>query len=237
MTALVGPAALGAALVLVQCLALTAAAPGVAGGGVIELNTSNFHLTNEGLWFVEFMAPWCHNCKNMEPALMQLARAMADRALVGKVNCEENKDLCRLYGVQAYPWMFAMAAESMARYAGTRTAADMEHFLVGFPETPHEKRPAFVRAVDEQPAPQASPTLAAALTAAAAAEAVPEPHAIAVHSAQPHAGEECSNALWFLGGALTASLVFAVGIALRLYMADGDDYPVLPVWGKASKRR
>ncbi|KAF4624513.1 hypothetical protein G7Y89_g13659 [Cudoniella acicularis] len=54
---------------------------------------------------VEFYAPWCGHCKNLQPAYEKAAKNLAGLAKVAAVNCDEesNKPFCGGFGVQGFP--------------------------------------------------------------------------------------------------------------------------------------
>ncbi len=54
---------------------------------------------------VDFWAPWCGPCRIVEPVVEKLAREMAGRLRVAKVNADENPMLSSRYGVQGIPTM------------------------------------------------------------------------------------------------------------------------------------
>jgi protein disulfide-isomerase A6 len=74
---------------------------------VMELDPSNFDsvvLTNDTS-IVEFYAPWCGHCRNLQPEYVKAGRHLQDIAVVGAVNCDEshNKALCSKYRVEGFP--------------------------------------------------------------------------------------------------------------------------------------
>ncbi len=52
---------------------------------------------------VDFWAPWCGPCHVAAPEIRELAREMAGKALVLKVNTEEHPELAAQFGIQAIP--------------------------------------------------------------------------------------------------------------------------------------
>ncbi|KAI1361435.1 thioredoxin-domain-containing protein [Xylaria arbuscula] len=54
---------------------------------------------------VEFYAPWCGHCKNLQPAYEKAAKNLDGLAKVAAVNCDEdeNKQFCGSMGVQGFP--------------------------------------------------------------------------------------------------------------------------------------
>ena len=56
---------------------------------------------------IDFWAEWCGPCRMMSPIVAQLAEEYAGKAVIGKVNVDEEAELAAAFGVASIP-MFAV---------------------------------------------------------------------------------------------------------------------------------
>ena len=52
---------------------------------------------------IDFWAPWCGPCKTIGPVIEELAEIFKNRALIAKVNVDENQKAALTYGVRSIP--------------------------------------------------------------------------------------------------------------------------------------
>lgn len=58
---------------------------------------------------VDFWAPWCGPCKMVAPTLDKLAKELAGKVIVAKVNTDDDGEWAQKFGVQGIPTMLFVA--------------------------------------------------------------------------------------------------------------------------------
>ena len=79
---------------------------------------------------VDFWASWCGPCKMVAPELDAVAEEYAEKALVVKVNVDENQALAGKYSVMSIPTLiFFQGGKEMNRITGYRPRKDIAQAL------------------------------------------------------------------------------------------------------------
>jgi protein disulfide-isomerase-like protein len=106
-----------------------------ADGDAIVLTPDNFdeHVGQDQNALVEFYAPWCGHCKKLAPEWEVLGTAFKKipSVVIGKVDCDDHKELCGKYGVSGFPTIkyFPKNSQEPETYSGGRTADDLITFV------------------------------------------------------------------------------------------------------------
>ena len=77
----------------------------------VHLNNETFRqlLQGEKPALVEFWAPWCGHCVDLEAAFDEIAEAYADRLAIGKINIDEYPQLAEQYFIEFVPTLVIFA--------------------------------------------------------------------------------------------------------------------------------
>ena len=78
----------------------------------------------------DFWAEWCGPCRMAAPEVRELAREMAGKALVLKVNTEENPQVAARFNVQSIPnFVVLRNGQAVFQQAGFAPRAEMRRWL------------------------------------------------------------------------------------------------------------
>uniref|UniRef100_A0A665W7Z3 Protein disulfide-isomerase A6 n=1 Tax=Echeneis naucrates TaxID=173247 RepID=A0A665W7Z3_ECHNA len=100
---------------------------------VVELTDDNFDkmvLESDDVWLVEFFAPWCGHCKNLEPEWAAAATAVKEqtkgKVRLGAVDATVHQGLSSRYGIRGFPTIKVFRkGEEPEDYQGGRSRGDI----------------------------------------------------------------------------------------------------------------
>ena len=105
---------------------------------VIVLTDSDFDekvLKSPDAWFIEFYAPWCGHCKQLQPEWEKLAKRISKDVKVAKVDATVESKIASRFQVQGYPTIKFFPAggktdASVIDYSGNRDADSMAQWAL-----------------------------------------------------------------------------------------------------------
>jgi thioredoxin 2 len=101
----------------------------------VELTDRNFEQVVAGSELpvvVDFWAPWCGPCRQMAPQFAQAAGTLKGRALLVKVNSDDNPQTASRFGIRSIPTLVKLErGREVSRVAGARPAGQIVQFAAG----------------------------------------------------------------------------------------------------------
>jgi thioredoxin 1 len=90
-----------------------------------EFTDTNFNETaieGESLSVVDFWAEWCGPCRQVTPIIEELSKDYDGKALIGKMNVDDNPEVSMKYGIRSIPTiLFLKNGEIVDKHVGTAT--------------------------------------------------------------------------------------------------------------------
>jgi thioredoxin len=86
-------------------------------GKALEVTDGNFHdviMNADVPALVDFWAVWCGPCRVVAPIVEELAEEYAGRAVIGKMDVDQNKQVAIQLGIQAIPTLVLVKGGQIA---------------------------------------------------------------------------------------------------------------------------
>lgn len=101
--------------------------------GTVVITKDNFQkevLDSKVPVLLDFWAPWCGPCRMVGPIMEELAEDVKGKAIVGKVNVDEEVELAQKFGIMSIPTIMVFAGgEQKNKIVGFRDKADLRNLL------------------------------------------------------------------------------------------------------------
>ena len=80
--------------------------------------------------FVDFWAPWCGPCRIVGPIIEELAPSYAGKAVIGKLNVDDNPGVAQRFGVTSIPTMMMFKDGKLVdRIVGAAPKGALQQFI------------------------------------------------------------------------------------------------------------
>lgn len=100
---------------------------------VLKITTDNFEqevMKNEKPVLLDFWATWCGPCQMQGPIIDEAAEKLADKAVFGKVNVDEQPQLAQQYGVMSIPTLILFkGGQTAKKVVGVHSLEQIEQLI------------------------------------------------------------------------------------------------------------
>jgi thioredoxin 1 len=81
----------------------------------VEITDGNFeqYAKSGQLVVVDFWATWCGPCRSIAPIIDEISSEYEGKAVVGKVNVDENPEICEKFAIRNIPTILFIKNESV----------------------------------------------------------------------------------------------------------------------------
>ena len=101
--------------------------------GVKQVSDSDFDkvvVQGDKPAFVDFWAPWCGPCRIIGPFVEELAPSYQDKAIIAKLNVDDNPEVAQRYGVTSIPTvMMFKGGKLVDRAVGAMPKGELQKFI------------------------------------------------------------------------------------------------------------
>lgn len=75
---------------------------------------------------IDFWAEWCGPCRMVAPIIEELAEEYGDRVLIGKMDVDQNDEVCGQFGIRNIPTiLFFKNGQLVDKHVGAATKATL----------------------------------------------------------------------------------------------------------------
>jgi thioredoxin 1 len=100
---------------------------------ITEANYMDKVINTDKPVLLDFWAPWCGPCKVMGPIIDELADDYGDRAMIGKINTEQQQKLAAMYKIRSIPTLVVIKnKEIVEQYSGVVPKPNLEEIIKNY---------------------------------------------------------------------------------------------------------
>ncbi|MGH9355446.1 MAG: thioredoxin [Terriglobia bacterium] len=95
---------------------------------MVEITETNFEeqvLKSAKPVLLDFWAPWCAPCRMIAPTVEAVAGEYAERAVVGKVNVDDNQGIASRYNIRGIPTLLLFKGGQVQEQVVGATSKDV----------------------------------------------------------------------------------------------------------------
>ncbi len=97
---------------------------------ITKSNFENVVLQSTVPVLIDFWATWCSPCKMVTPIVDSLANELQDKAIVGKINVDEENELAMRYSVMSIPTLIVLQnGQEINRVVGVKDKDYLRNML------------------------------------------------------------------------------------------------------------
>ncbi len=127
---------------ILGCFVLPLLTVALAGCGDSSKSEATITLTDENFEemvlkspqpvLVDFRADWCGPCRQMDPVIKQIAKKYAGKAVVGKLNIDDNPEITRKYKITGIPaFLIFKDGRVIEEFVGVTSRTELVEALEG----------------------------------------------------------------------------------------------------------
>ncbi len=99
---------------------------------ILSLDQTNFddEISKNPLILLDFWAPWCGPCKQLNPLLEEFAAKHQPSLVVGKINVDDSPSLAKKYSVRGIPTLILVHhGDVVATHVGLPSVEQLESMI------------------------------------------------------------------------------------------------------------
>lgn len=112
---------------------------------IVDITVENFQqiiveASQEKVVLVDFWAPWCEPCKDLQPILEKLAGEYSEHMILAKVDCEAQQEVAAQFGIRNLPTvMVVQNGQPVDGFAGVQGEPQIREMLGKYLPNPEDE--------------------------------------------------------------------------------------------------